>query len=149
MFPCFRLTVSTIHTDCFHVSDSYTNIADGFRKANEMFDVSRGDRPAIRDLVVLITDGEANKEASKTITEVTIIARNGLRQSWFNVVPASRCSFEFDMGKYSTRSTCAVLSHIARKVNHVCIFSHDQVTLSHDIIPPYIVHNLHLECDMV
>ena len=76
MFPCFRLTVSTFHTDCFHVSDSYTNIADGFRKANEMFDVSRGDRPAIRDLVVLITDGEANKEASKTITEVPIIAKN-------------------------------------------------------------------------
>ena len=49
------------------------------------------------------------------------------------------------MGKYSTRPinkvkasgehfihwTCAVFSHIARKINNVCIFSQDQVT--HDI----------------
>ena len=43
--------------------------------------------------------------------------------------------------------TCAVFSHMALKMNNVCIFSHDQVT--HDI------HNCHrlqlrlqLECDM-
>ena len=42
--------------------------------------------------------------------------------------------------------TCAVLSHIARKMNNVCIVSHDQVT--HDIILPDILLNLHLECDM-
>ena len=59
------------------------------------------------------------------------------------------------MGEYSTRSmnkvhlihwTCAVLSHIARKMSNVCILSRDQV--KHDIILPYIVLNMHPECDM-
>ena len=62
-----------------------------------------------------------------------------------------RCLFECDMKKYSTCSmnkvwACAVFSHIARKMNNVCIFSHDQVT--HDIKLPYIVLNLQLERDM-
>ena len=62
-----------------------------------------------------------------------------------------RCSFDCDLGKYSTLSmnmceplckhlihwTCAVFLHIARKMNNVCIFSHDQVT--YDIILPYTV----------
>ena len=34
-------------------------------------------------------------------------------------------------GKHLIHWTCAVFSHIARKMNNVCIFSHDQVT--HDI----------------
>ena len=54
-----------------------------------------------------------------------------------------QCSFEWDMGKYNTRSmnmawafrrvpcSCALFSHIAWKMNNVCIFSHDHVT--HDI----------------
>ena len=49
-------------------------------------------------------------------------------------------------GEHFIHWTCAELSHIARKMNNVCIFSHDQVT--HDITLPHIVLNLHLECDM-
>ena len=53
-----------------------------------------------------------------------------------------RCSFECDMGKYSTRSINNMwafrrtlyswnMCHIIRKMSNVCIFSHDEVT--HDI----------------
>ena len=70
------------------------------------------------------------------------------------------CSFECDMGKYITQWiscdplgehlihwACAVFSHITRKMNNVCIFSHDQVT--HDISAMHTVQfNLQLECGM-
>ena len=70
-----------------------------------------------------------------------------------------RCSFECDMGKYSTRpmnevwafrrtpyslDMCCIFTHLT-KINNVCIFLHDQVT--HNILLPYIVLNLQLECD--
>ena len=72
---------------------------------------------------------------------------------------SKRWSFECDMGKYSTRSINKVwafrrtpysldmccISHIERKINNVCIFSHDQVM--HHIKLPYIVLNLQLEYD--
>ena len=50
------------------------------------------------------------------------------------------------LGEHLIHWTCAVFSHIARKMNNVCIFSHDQVT--HDITLPYIVLNLQLEYHM-
>ena len=72
-------------------------------------------------------------------------------------VICKRCSFECDMGKYSTRPMnkvrafrrkfCVVFSHIARKMSNVCIFSHDQVT--HDItVIDCSANKLQLECDM-
>ena len=50
------------------------------------------------------------------------------------------------LGEHIIHWTCAVFSHIAREMNNVCIFSHDQV--KHYIMLPYIVLNLHLECNM-
>ena len=47
------------------------------------------------------------------------------------------------MKKYSTRSmnrgTCAVFPDITRKMNNVCIFSHDEVT--HDIAAVHFSSN--------
>ena len=56
---------------------------------------------------------------------------------------------QHSLGEHLIHWTCAVFSHIARKMNNVSIFSHDQVTLLlHNIKLPYIVLNLQLECDI-
>ena len=55
---------------------------------------------------------------------------NGVHLSaiWENTAPVQwiRCG---PLGKHFIHWTCAIFSHIARKLNDVCIFSHDQVTL--------------------
>ena len=72
---------------------------------------------------------------------------NGVHLSaiWDNtaLVQWIRCE---PLGEHLIHWICAVFSQIARKMSNVCIFSHDEVT--HDIIIPYVVLNLQLECDM-
>lgn len=49
---------------------SYTNIADGLRTARtNMFIKDKGDRPEIKNVLLLITDGESNREENLTKTE--------------------------------------------------------------------------------
>ena len=57
---------------------------------------------------------------------------------WDNtaLVPWIRCE---PLGEHFIRGTCAAFSHITRKMNNVCIFSHDEVT--HDITAVHFSSN--------
>ena len=47
-----------------------TNTADGLKTMHEdMFSARNGDRPDVRDIVVIITDGVSNINSRRTITE--------------------------------------------------------------------------------
>ena len=74
-----------------------------------------------------------------------MICKRWLSAIWENTAPVRwiRCE---PSGEHIIHWTCAVFAHIARKMNNVCIFPHDEV--KHDIKLPYIVPNLQLECDM-
>ena len=87
---------------------------------------------------------------------VTISDTNYIINRWMKI--CKRCSFECDMGKYSTRSINKVWAfrqvpiervlyfHISHEKWATFVFSH--TIKSHDIILPYSVFNLQLECDI-
>ena len=57
-----------------------TNTSGGLRVArSEIFSTAREDRPAVPDVVVLITDGNPNREVDKLDDEVRRIKSRGIR----------------------------------------------------------------------
>ena len=50
-----------------------TNIADGLRTARTQVLAQPGDRPNVKNLVVLITDGAANEEEAQTLPEANML----------------------------------------------------------------------------
>ena len=60
------------------VAGRTTNIADGLRKANILFDPLLGDRDGVPNVAILFTDGAANQETGNTLTEATLLKEKGV-----------------------------------------------------------------------
>lgn len=58
-----------------------TNTADGLRKIRTQVLGKAGDRPDARNVVVVITDGKANREQENTLTEAKKIKALGTEVS--------------------------------------------------------------------
>ena len=59
---------------------SHTNTAAGIRLAvNEIFRLDRGDRPDVRNVILLITDGESTREKNLTIPESYRAKQKGIQ----------------------------------------------------------------------
>ena len=60
-----------------------TNIADALETTRRfVFDVSAGDRADAANLVVLVTDGRANRERDETDTEASLLKAQGAKIVW-------------------------------------------------------------------
>ncbi|ESO10219.1 hypothetical protein HELRODRAFT_135215, partial [Helobdella robusta] len=56
----------------FDLVGGETNIADALRNGRNMFSQSLGSRPDAPHIMILLTDGQANREAEKTIIEANM-----------------------------------------------------------------------------
>ena len=63
-----------------HYGGGNTNTTGGLRlMRTEIFNRANGDRPDIKDVAILITDGEPTREVDRLPGEVAAIKRRGIR----------------------------------------------------------------------
>lgn len=59
--------------------DSFTNTSGGLRvMKDEQFTFQRGDRPGIRNMAIVVTDGQSNRDADRTIQDAEEARRQGI-----------------------------------------------------------------------